>query len=397
MPDDGHWPIEVELVVARAEVAARKPPAWSLASQFSFGLKLLARVVDASLGVASTGARVAADLSLATTEVFGVERRARAESVSGSLRQMHADHGVIARLLHTLHAGQAEDFADSGASKTVPAELLAHLLAHFKIEEKLMSADDYPQLNRSVHSLEHEGLRSVLSFEVSQFDKESNPVKRKAIAELIHVIVSGWMIRHTLVADAKLERFIEEECGIAVGEHTLRFEAGVCDKSASVSPLPVLASPAEELFVLTDANHATLLDRDHAGIIFFVRGLAEVELTVESLQMALGDLIELFDTHFKFEESLARRFRAPEQEAHCEAHTQFFSDVVEHVLALDRRLVVADLNTLRGDIVSFAKNWIEGHIATFDRALIQHIRDSSVAPNRQNPTHAGAQVRKLAA
>ncbi|MEN8209723.1 MAG: bacteriohemerythrin, partial [Candidatus Fermentibacteria bacterium] len=106
-----------------------------------------------------------------------------------------------------------------------------------------------------------------------------------------------------------------------------------------------------------DDQHRKLID-----LLNRLHGSSVSEKGSDTLKDILNELVEYTKTHFGYEEKLMAEFGYPEEAAHIETHGSLAGQVIEFNESFQ-----AGKSKLSGELFSFLRKWLNGHIRGTDR------------------------------
>ncbi len=115
---------------------------------------------------------------------------------------MDQEHEVLFSCINALQAAVDEGH-DAKTIHEVLVGLVDYTKTHFFVEEELMRAYDYPELQ--VHRKEHESFKKKVDMLAQRFEENNELIEDKLLDYL-----KSWLIEHILKTDARLANYLKE-------------------------------------------------------------------------------------------------------------------------------------------------------------------------------------------
>ena len=258
------------------------------------------------------------------------------DQLSVGVKDIDDQHRELIRIANNLaqaaSLGQEQQILDK-----VLAELHEYTHFHFQSEEELMDKIQYP--DRDEHIKEHVRLKEdVKNYEhLIHEDKDPTP-------ESIIDFVKEWLFGHILTYDLKLANFIHNQQEIP----TLKWN------EALTTGVEIIDSQHKELIRIANGlMKAVARGKDKEAVDAIVRRLREYTVF-----------------HFNSEEELMGKIRYPKRGEQAQEHARLKREVKDFQQQLFHK------ETLTSNaILEFVKDWLLGHILTYDRDLANFIHE----------------------
>jgi hemerythrin-like metal-binding protein len=114
------------------------------------------------------------------------------------------------------------------------------------------------------------------------------------------------------------------------------------------------------------------IDKEHQLMIGVLRDVSRQIADGDAapvIEAALRDLFAYADYHFEHEQELMDAYDYPDRLEHRRQHHAF----IEQLKTLDRELAAGKAGV--GELVTFVRGWLVGHIADTDKKLGFYLRD----------------------
>ncbi|MFQ5644937.1 MAG: bacteriohemerythrin [Thiogranum sp.] len=275
------------------------------------------------------------------------------------IQKIDAQHQVLVDMINEL--GDALTRNDGRESTgDILRKLIEYTESHFKTEEDMLRAHDYPDFSQHVAS--HKGLiRRITTFE----DMFRRGVPNIG-AEVLHFL-QEWLFSHILKTDMAYVP--------CVTGHTLT------DPAAGTAPRPPQTTaatiespsgdtPGADSFVLTDdlLTGIDAIDAQHGRLFDLANKLNAAIAQGKSRAMVgktIDELVEYTRTHFSAEEAMLARCHYPQIEQHKRGHEKLL-----HRVLVFKNMYERGIPNIESEILCFLKDWLLNHIRKTDMEYV---------------------------